>query len=66
MNEPYYVANPVFCSECGRHLRPAPAFSDGEPCFIGYLPCKEHPRAEPIWNTHKIARIQEAQRLEEV
>ncbi len=27
------------CDVCGRYLKPAPAHSDGEPTFVGLLPC---------------------------
>ena len=28
------------CPVCGRKLKLAPARYDGEPTFVGYLPCK--------------------------
>lgn len=27
------------CKYCGRELKPAPAKHDGEPTYVGFLPC---------------------------
>jgi len=29
-----------YCKQCGEEMFPAPARWDGEPTFVGYLPCK--------------------------
>uniref|UniRef100_A0A6M3KV73 Uncharacterized protein n=1 Tax=viral metagenome TaxID=1070528 RepID=A0A6M3KV73_9ZZZZ len=35
----------AYCGICDNELKPAPANFDGEPTFVGYLPCPNHPHA---------------------
>lgn len=42
------------CSVCKRLLEPAPARWDGEPTYVGFLPCPEHPRAKAIYPTSEL------------
>jgi hypothetical protein len=35
----------AYCKTCGRELFPCPAKWDGEPTFVGYSPCPNHPSA---------------------
>jgi hypothetical protein len=39
---------PQFC-ECGRELKPARAFWDGEPTYVGFVPC---PCDRPMQTDH--------------
>ncbi len=36
----------VYCRWCGRELKPAPAKFDGEPAYVGWMPCPDHNTAE--------------------
>ena len=33
------VSMTAICNLCGKELRPARAFWDGEPTYVGYFPC---------------------------
>lgn len=34
-----YKDGKAYCSDCGKELKPAPAWFDGDPTFVGYYPC---------------------------
>ena len=36
-----------YCEYCGSELKPAPARFDGEPTFVGYLPCNCKEESSP-------------------
>jgi len=45
----YYIfidMKKAYCKECGKEVHPAPARRDGEPVYVGYLPCPKHSRSE--------------------
>ncbi len=41
----YYAVHGRNCSVCGKPLQSAPAKFDGDPTYVGYLPCPDHPHA---------------------
>lgn len=51
MSRPYFVINPAYCKECMEKLEPAAARHDDEPCFVGYNPCPNHPKAGVVYQS---------------
>lgn len=46
MNKLGYGETIAMCDVCNKPLEKAPATWDGEPTFVGYLSCPNHPKAK--------------------
>ncbi len=46
---PRYTTHRPLCGACRNPLEPAASANDGEPCFRGFWPCPDHPRARTVY-----------------
>ncbi len=53
----------AYCSICNKPLDLAPAKIDGEPTYIGYLPCKKHYYGDVIYIKRDILATKETEIL---